>query len=92
MDNIIIYHRPLRGEDPNNSLCTFSSKKIRRQKVVGKLGTIEFNLDRRTRRFLFSGNDVMDKLIDESFAEDKKETNKEVGIIINENFLNETPF
>lgn len=92
MDNIIIYHRPLRGEDPNNSLCTFSSKKIRRQKVVGKLGTIEFNLDRRTRRFLFSGTDIMDRLIDESFAEDKKETNKEVGIIINENFLNEAPF
>lgn len=92
MDNIIIYHRPLRGEDPNNSLCTFSSKKIRRQKVVGKLGTIEFNLDRRTRRFLFGGNDIMDKLIDESFSEEKKETNKEVGIIINENFLNETPF
>lgn len=68
MDNILIYHRPLRGEDPDNPLCTHTSKKIRRQKVVGKLGTVEFELDRSTRRFLFDGIDWLEVAISKSYG------------------------
>jgi hypothetical protein len=87
MDNILIYHRPLRGEDPNNSLATFSSIKIRRQKIVGKLGTVELSLARGTRRYLFNGEDPMQKLINESYGQEYVKTELEA----NEDFLKE-PF
>lgn len=87
MDNILIYHRPLRGEDPNNSLATFSSKKIRRQKIVGSLGTLEISLMRGTRRFLFSGIDTMGNLINKSYGETETK-----GLQVNEDFINEPPF
>lgn len=87
MDNIIVYHRPFRGEDPNNSLATLSSKKIRRQKIVGKLGTIELNLSRGIRRYLFDGEDPMEKLIHESYGKEYVKTELES----NNDFLKE-PF
>lgn len=59
LDNILVYHRPNRGTDPNSPLCTLSSKKIRRQKIVGKLGTVNFELSRTTRRFYFNGRDYL---------------------------------
>jgi twinkle protein len=63
MDNILIYHRPYRGEDPSSSVAEMHSKKIRRQKVVGKLGKIEFKLKPYSRRFLFNDVDHMEVLI-----------------------------
>jgi twinkle protein len=33
MDNILVYHRPLAQTDPQNPMCEFHSKKIRRQVV-----------------------------------------------------------
>jgi hypothetical protein len=63
MDNILFYHRQFRGEDPTLPNALFCSKKIRRQKVVGKLGTIEFELKPKSRRFLFNGVDHMENLI-----------------------------
>jgi hypothetical protein len=92
MDNILIYHRPLRGEDPQNPTCTFSSKKIRRQKIVGKVGTLNFELSRGIRRFLFNGKDYMDALVKKmNITEEKKlpENNQflNTGIIINNNDL-----
>lgn len=57
MDNILIYHRPYRGENPEATNCQLHAKKIRRQKTVGKIGTLDFNLKRYSRRFLF-GRDV----------------------------------
>jgi len=80
MDNILIYHRPNHGEDKQSPVCTFSSKKIRRQKIVGLPGTITFELNRRARRYMFNGIDPMQELI-----------NKELGgsaLENNENFLN----
>lgn len=55
MDNILMYHRPTGQTDPDSPICEHHSKKIRRQKTVGKRGWIEFNLDRKRRRFYFKG-------------------------------------
>ena len=84
MDNILIYHRPLRGEDPNNSLATLSSKKVRRQKIVGLPGTIELNLSRGVRRYLFDGEDPMEKAIHESYGKEYISSQLEA----NNDFLN----
>ncbi len=59
MDNIIVYHKPFQQTDPDNPLCTFSSKKIRRQKIVGKRGFCDFEMHRGSRRFLFNGVDYI---------------------------------
>ena len=65
MDNILIYHRPERGSDPLAPTCSMSSKKIRRQKIVGQLGTLNFELSRTSRRYLFDGRDPMQELLNE---------------------------
>lgn len=62
-DNILVYHRPFAQTDPLNPICEFHSKKIRRQKTVGKKGFILFEMLFKTRRFFFSGNDPLGKLI-----------------------------
>lgn len=59
MDNILIYHRPDHQTNPNSNLCELHSKKIRRQKTVGIKGIVQFELDRRTRRFYFNGFDII---------------------------------
>jgi len=57
MDNIIVYHRPNHQHEPDSPLCELHTKKIRRQKTVGKKGTVEFEIDRKTRRFIFDNKD-----------------------------------
>lgn len=44
MDNILVYHRPLAQTDIQNPTCEFHSKKIRRQKTVGKKGSSIFQM------------------------------------------------
>ena len=66
MDNILVYHRPYAQTDPQNPTCEFYSKKIRRQKVVGKKGFIVFEMFFKTRRFLFDGLDVLQKVLNEN--------------------------
>jgi hypothetical protein len=63
MDNILIYHRGLAQTDPQNPSCEFHSKKIRRQKIVGKKGFILFEMYFKTRRFLFNGIDPIAVLL-----------------------------
>lgn len=63
MDNIIVYHRPNHQKDPSSPLCSFHSKKIRRQKQVGKKGEIEFEYNRKHRRYYFNGSDVLGNLL-----------------------------
>lgn len=63
MDNILIYHRGLAQTDPLNPSCEFHSKKIRRQKIVGKKGFILFEMYFKTRRFLFNGIDPIAVLL-----------------------------
>lgn len=63
MDNILIYHRPLMQTDPNNPLCEFHKKKIRRQKTVGRKGTVLMEYDPRRRRFEINGVDYLGEVI-----------------------------
>lgn len=63
MDNILIYDRPNHQQDPMNDVCTLHTKKIRRQKIVGKKGSLSFNFDRTKRRFVFGGRDPMAEAI-----------------------------
>lgn len=64
MDNVLVYHRPFGGSDPDNPMCELHSKKIKRQKIVGKRGFFEFRFSRKTRRFEFGGIDYMQRAID----------------------------
>lgn len=59
-DNILTYHRPNGQSDPSDPLCEHHSKKIRRQKVIGKRGSFQFTLDRKKRRFYFNGFSPLD--------------------------------
>jgi hypothetical protein len=54
VDNILIYHRPLRGQLPEAGNCEIHTKKIRRQKTVGKIGILEFSLKKNSRRYIWS--------------------------------------
>ena len=54
MDNILIYHRPFAQTDPQNPTCELHSKKIRRQKTVGKKGCTVFQMQFYMRRFVFN--------------------------------------
>ena len=63
MDNILIYHRPEHQSDPMSSRCELHTKKIRRQKMVGKKGVLEFQLNRSIRRFTFNNRDVMQEAL-----------------------------
>jgi hypothetical protein len=63
MDNILVYHRPFAQTEPQNPMCEFHSKKIRRQKTVGKKGSSSFEMHFPTRRFIFLGSDPLQKEI-----------------------------
>jgi len=63
MDNILIYHRPDHQTNPESNLCEFHSKKIRRQKTVGKKGILCFELDRKKRRYYFNGHDYLGEFL-----------------------------
>jgi hypothetical protein len=80
MDNILIYHRPFFQTDPANPTSEFHSKKIRRQKIVGKRGFFLFEMIFRNRRFYFNGSDPMQKVINEKGFDFKpKQTELEFG-------------
>ena len=59
-DNILVYHRPFGNTDRTNPSCEFHSKKIRRQKIVGVPGQINFEFNRKKRRFYFDGFSPLD--------------------------------
>lgn len=63
MDGILVYHRPLAQTDPQNPSCEFHSKKIRRQKIVGKKGMSLFQMVFSKRRFFFDGYDPLAELL-----------------------------
>lgn len=58
LDNILVYHRPELHTDPNSPVCTVSTKKIKRQKIVGRKGTVFFEYNRKSRRYNFSNAPV----------------------------------
>lgn len=65
MDNILVYHRPFGQTEPINAMCELHSKKIRRQKVVGKKGFTVFEMLFKTRRFFFNGADPLQVLLND---------------------------
>ena len=78
LDNILVYHRPYGQTDPQNPTCEFHSKKIRRQKVVGKKGFFMFEMLFRTRRFFFNGVDPLQKILNEKNMTFKTESTIEM--------------
>lgn len=64
MDNILVFHKPFMQTEPENPLCEFHSKKIRRQKTVGKRGFMEMDYNRVTRRYEIMGTDYLQQLLD----------------------------
>lgn len=65
LDNILVYHRPYAQTNPQDPTCEFHSKKIRRQKIVGKKGFIIFEMVFKTRRFFFDGLDSLQFLLNQ---------------------------
>lgn len=63
MDCILVYHRPFAQTEPQNPIAEFHSKKIRRQKVVGKKGFFLFDMVFSKRRFMFDNIDHLQILI-----------------------------
>lgn len=104
LDNILVYHRPDRGTNPKSPICTLSSKKIRRQKVVGMLGTITFEYSPSTRRYWFGGIDVLGNYLNEAqrpvfshepnteISDMRKFKNKDFDNVINGDTDCEIPF
>ena len=70
MYNILVYHRPNHQQDPNSPQCEVHTKKIKRQKIVGKKGTIELEYIRNKRRFFISGEDVLLTMVKGDFGSD----------------------
>lgn len=66
MDNILVYHRPFGQTDPTNPTAEFHSKKIRRQKTVGKKGFSLFEMVFKSRRFFFNGLDALQKVLNDN--------------------------
>jgi hypothetical protein len=64
MDNILVYHRPEHQKNPDSNSCELHTKKIRRQRVVGKKGVVYFALQKGFRRYLFDSGDPMGKVIE----------------------------
>lgn len=62
-DNVLIYHRPKSITMPDDVTCTIYTKKIKRQKSVGRVGWMDCEYDRMKRRFIFEGIDPIDALL-----------------------------
>jgi hypothetical protein len=63
MDNILVYHRPNHQLNPQDTACELHTKKIRRQKTVGKKGVVLFEYIKQSRRYFFNGQDVLGNLL-----------------------------
>lgn len=82
MDNILIYHRPNHQTDPESNICELHTKKIRRQKTVGKKGILTFELSLKKRRYYIGGKDYL--------AEYLTPKQTEIKLQPNENFETQT--
>ena len=83
LDNILVYHRPNYHIDKNDPACTMTSLKIKRQKIVGQKGTIEFCYVKKSRRFDFSDAPVNKFMINKY-----SETNNTFDLEIQDPFKN----
>jgi twinkle protein len=79
-DNCLSVWRPFRGTDPNSTLVTIKSDKIKKQKLVGMPHEIEIDFDRQKNRYVslngydyFSGNSKL--IVPEHYSETKFRSN-----------------
>lgn len=70
MYNILVYDRPGHQQDPTNPYCQIHTKKIKRQKIVGKKGTIDMEYMRSRRRFIIGGRDILTDLVKGVMSQD----------------------
>lgn len=63
MDNILAYHRPFRQTLPDDPTAEFHSKKVRRQKTVGRPGMSEMRYIAVKRRFEFGSEDPIENAL-----------------------------
>lgn len=91
LENILVYHRPFGQTAPQDPTCEFHSKKIRRQKTVGKKGSSIFQMLFSTRRFIFNGLDPLAEAI-KSKGLDFKFKQQEIELPINKEEQNWKPF
>jgi twinkle protein len=83
-DNVIFVWRPYRCTDPTNPSVIFGADKIKKQRLVGKLGQKEFHFDYlQNRYYLENKNPFFDVKMKQSNV---FETPKQID---NTNFLNE---
>ena len=61
---------PFRQVDETSPICEFHSKKIRKRKIVGNIGSFQFTYDTYKRRFIIEDKDYLGMLL----KEDKKVT------------------
>lgn len=54
-DNILATHRPEYLENKASTLTEFHSLKIKKQKLVGIPGVVQFDFERRSNRYLYNG-------------------------------------
>ena len=90
MDNILVYHLPFRQVDELSPICEFHSKKIRKRKVVGNIGSFQFSFNTYKRRFIIGDKDYLSILLKEEI----KVTQPNLRIEPNTNFYedNTDPF
>lgn len=60
-DNILCVHRPEYLNDKSSTITQFHSLKIKKQKLVGIPGMVEFDFERRSNRYLFNGSSPLVK-------------------------------
>jgi twinkle protein len=62
MDNIMVIDRPNFMTDPTNTAVDIHLKKVKKQRLVGVLGTCRFDFDRRTNRYYIDNVSPLDKI------------------------------
>jgi len=88
MDNILVYHLLHRQVDEQSPICEFHSKKIRKRKVVGNIGSFQFSFDTFKRRFIIGDKDYLSILLNEEI----KVTQPNLRNIGEEFYENTEPF
>jgi hypothetical protein len=77
-DNILMYHRPFGFSAPSDPTFEFHSKKIKKQKVVGKKGMMSGEYILEKRRYIVNDTDYMQKVI-EKREEELKPKQKDIN-------------
>jgi hypothetical protein len=77
-DNILVYYRPFSKEE--NSECTFTTRKIKDQESVGKIGEINLRYNYVRKRFFIERNGTLVDPIQEVLDGQNKQVDIEFSI------------